>query len=504
MFNTGMELKEEEQSRNDGESTEPTEESRAGPRVRHATLLVGAAVLLAAALQLFLISDKSFWLDEGASFSFSRLPLGDLWDLSAGRQANMSLYYMLLHFWLEIDQGEAYVRLLSVVFSVGTVPLVYFIGKRLFTETAGVFAAGLIAINAFVVHYSQEARGYTLAMFLVTLSTYIFMRAIDEGGLWMWVGYALVSGLALYAHFFAGFVVIAHAVGLVIKRRRDTTLPALLSFGAIAAISLPLMLFVLFNDRGQIDWLGKPSPKEAVDGVSELAGDGGYLLLAAYGLLVLAGFIWRGPADSWGTWLTVLWFAVPVGGSLAISLFKPLFLARYLIVAVPPLALLAGHGLTALRPVAVRVVAGIAVIALAAAGLYTWYFEANKEEWRPAARYVLLKSRPDDGIVLYAARMRRPFEYYVTLYDRERDAPEPLYPPGRWGARVAPTTPPLKPAALGRAASEVDRVWLVLSHAGTGTGARSAVASIKGALSQGMHLESAREFHKVQVQLYAK
>ncbi|MDQ3985417.1 MAG: glycosyltransferase family 39 protein [Actinomycetota bacterium] len=499
-----MELKETRNAQDETEGAESAEEPRREPLVRPTTLFLGAVVLLAGALQLFLIGDKSFWLDEGASFSFSRLPVGDLWDLAAGRQANMSLYYVLLHFWLEIDQGEAYIRLLSVLFSVGTVPLVYFIGQRLFSEMAGAFAAGLISINAFVVQYSQEARGYTLAMFLVTLSTYIFIRAVGQESTWMWIAYAIVSGLALYAHFFAGFVVVAHAMGLVIKQRRQITLAAIGSFVAIVAISLPLMLFVLFNDRGQIDWLDKPGPKETLDGLAELAGDGGYLLLAAYGLLIVASFVWKRPAGSWGVWLTSLWFLVPVGGSLVISLVKPLFLARYLLVAIPPLALFAGHGLTALRPAAARVVAGAVVVALAATGLHSWYFDARKEEWRPAAAYVLMNARPDDGIVLYAARMRRPFEYYVTLYEREGEAPAPVYPQGPWGAKVAPTTPPLKTSPMSRAVSDLSRVWLVLSHAGTGKGARQAVGAIKGVLSENMRLESAREFHKVQVQLYAK
>mgnify|MGYP001078117429 CR=1 FL=1 len=87
-------------------------------------------------------------------------------------------------------------RVLSALADLGTVFLVYLIGRRLYGETAGLLAAGLSAMTAFSI---QQAHFFTVdstACFFTTLTAYFAVRASQTGS-WMSFGAAgLTTGLA--------------------------------------------------------------------------------------------------------------------------------------------------------------------------------------------------------------------------------------------------------------------------------------------------------------------
>ena len=104
--------------------------------------------------------------------------------------------------------------------------------RELSSRRAGVMTAALVALNPFLVWYSQEARAYGPVLF-VALGLYVFARALSKptrGRLTVW---ALVSILAIFTHYFAVFTVVPEAAWLfwtVRPRRRP--------FAAVAAVGV--------------------------------------------------------------------------------------------------------------------------------------------------------------------------------------------------------------------------------------------------------------------------
>jgi 4-amino-4-deoxy-L-arabinose transferase-like glycosyltransferase len=96
------------------------------------------------------------------------------------------------------------------------VPFIHGLASRAFGRKAGVLAPLLFGLNAFAVQYAQEARAYAFVLLLVTASTYLLMRAAEAGSTWRWAAYAIVSALAVYAHFFALVVLGTHALALAL------------------------------------------------------------------------------------------------------------------------------------------------------------------------------------------------------------------------------------------------------------------------------------------------
>ena len=78
----------------------------------------------------------------------------------------MALYYLLLRFWLLIGSTEGFIRGLSVLASVATLPLFLRAGQRACLDARPAWSrSGSLAINAFHIRYAQEARGYALVVF---------------------------------------------------------------------------------------------------------------------------------------------------------------------------------------------------------------------------------------------------------------------------------------------------------------------------------------------------
>jgi len=82
-------------------------------------------------------------------------------------------------------------RLISVALGVGTVWVVYLIGRRHYSHQAGILAAALLAASPVHVAQSQIARPDVTMLFFLILSLLCALRAMGTDGrrIWMWTGF---------------------------------------------------------------------------------------------------------------------------------------------------------------------------------------------------------------------------------------------------------------------------------------------------------------------------
>src|SRR5260370_32562087 len=144
------------------------------------SVLLGLILPIALLLRLVHLQQKSFWHDEWYSIGVARLNWPTFVHLIANREANMVLYYALLRFWTRFGESEVFIMLLSVLFGLAALPIVWAIGDRLLGRRVGLIAASLLAINAFHINYSHEVRGYRLLVLLAALSMFLFVWGVEQ------------------------------------------------------------------------------------------------------------------------------------------------------------------------------------------------------------------------------------------------------------------------------------------------------------------------------------
>lgn len=81
------------------------------------------------------------------------------------------LYFYVLNLWMKVfSSSDLSIKMLSLAFAMGSLPLIYEVTKKITTDKIALIALVLMSVNACVVLYSTEARMYSMLMFLVLLS----------------------------------------------------------------------------------------------------------------------------------------------------------------------------------------------------------------------------------------------------------------------------------------------------------------------------------------------
>jgi mannosyltransferase len=457
------------------------------PQAASSPLELGVLTVIAgvaAVLRFHSLATKSFWFDEGVSVAIARLDWYNFARILWRREANMSLYYFLLHFWVHFGGSEFFVRSLSVLFAVASVLVVYFLGRQLFDPRVGLIAAALLAINAYHVQYSQDARSYSLMVLLCSLSSLYFLKCLSEPLRHNRVAYVVASVLAVYAQFFSGLLVIAQWVSLpfLYEPLSSQTLAKIKhDWRWIALLVSPVVAFVLTTGTGPLRWVQRPGLNDLYIFALHLTGNGGPWLLLACAAACLAALspVWQTrkiPRVAWEFWryrFLLCWLLLPLLLTLALCLIKPLFVPRYFIFCLPALLLLVACGITRLRRGALMVPALLFVLILSlpgTAGYYKQDLDIQRDDWRAATHYLLNHAQPGDALLFHVPMGRMPYEFYHSTQANASGPAVVLYP--SHGDRLTFLDFVEKPndVAIERLLPQHTRAWLVLTYAETPSG----------------------------------
>ncbi|HEY7530628.1 MAG TPA: glycosyltransferase family 39 protein [Gemmatimonadota bacterium] len=471
-------------------------------------------------LGLIDLGGTGFWLDEAISVERAALPAGEFLEFLVGEAHQMKLYLTLLRGWRLLGESEVVIRGLSVLFSVASVVAIHALGARLYDRRTALIAALVLALNGFHLRYAQEARAYSLSVFLVIVSTLLLVVLLRRAAgarssrtRWLAAAYGAVSGLAAYAHSFTVLVNAAHGAAIAALPRRAVAWTSLVLSAVVGGvILLPLAVHNAGDVGSGWSWIPEPTAKSVYGLFLHLTGYAGWPALLAYWVFAAAALAEpaTGARASPGApqaanppaatdarafarfrrALLLAWIVVPIGVVTAVSLVKPFLVPRYLIISLPPLVLLAARGLALIRRPVPFAAALAAFLWTAWPGIEFTYRKPWEEDVRGAAAHVFARAREGDGIVFYTGAEVVPFEWYRGRLGVASDAPPRVLHPGAG---------PL-PQVLTSLPGDVSRVWLVVTHVPAGD------ATVEDVLDPRLRAlyPSTRdaEFARVRVRLY--
>ena len=310
---------------------------------------------------------------------------------------------------------------------------------------------------------------YMLATLLSAVSTLIMLAAIYPQGRqprrrWLtvvtWIGYILVTTAALYTHYFSATVVLAQDIALSLLLlgsyvRRPANGLTLLAVAPLAAAQVAVAICYtpwLPAMAGQFsNWPAISEFYNLVALVTRLfpifslglsASSVPVVTLLAFGIVLLAGMI---PSlrstptsarllarqvspqmgESSAIVLAACWLAVPVLAMFALSLRRPMYNPKFLLVATPALYLLLGRGLhwlwtsaqagravTAARLLAAGAFAVLIAGSLASLSAYYSNPLYARDDYRAVARAIQAGALPGDVIILNAPGQTDIVSYY--------------------------------------------------------------------------------------------
>lgn len=479
-------------------------------------------------LRLFCLTCKPFWFDETFSVEVARVTWPDFLHLLWWREANMSLYYVLLRIWLHFGHSPFFIRSLSAVIAAATIPVAYWLGSLLFDHRVALIAAALLAFNGYDVRYAQETRSYSLFVLLATLSSGFLIAFLREPTRRHGAAYALCSILAVYAHFYALLLIAAHWLALRWRSKSEdddqsrncVERQMQRAWIAIGLGALPLLIFVAKTGAGPIRWIHRPGLLDlAMFSVYFTAGRP--LIYFAACLLALLplqrNFFER--SQNWETFrvqFLLIWLFFPIVLTLLLSFARPLFLPRYMIFCIPALVLLVAAGLTRIRPGWLSAPVAGFVLLLSAQSVpfvYSHDFDDERDASVAAATMILNDAQPGDAVVFHIAETRIPYEFVRSLRSAQNTAdpkltstfgPEILFPHHGPGLEYRDFTGKPTAELLRAELPQHRRVWVMLMNNGSGEKPDPTTIMLTQILPEMFPQLRRWQLARVEVRLYSK
>ena len=480
-------------------------------------MLLGAA---AAVLRFAFLVRKPFWFDECFSVEVARLGWTDFCRLMWRREANMSLYYLLLRAWLHLGSSPFFIRSLSVVISLATLPAIFWLAWQLFDRRTGLLVVALTSFNAFHIRYAQEARSYSFFVLLAILSSGLFIAALREPSRRNRAGYGLASALAVYAHLYA--LLLLAAQWLSVRGEKERTQALRRTWTWIVLASLPLIVFAAKTGAGPIRWIQRPGFHDILHFIEQLAGNDGFFLLVLYSAACLAAIVPKegetrlfrteAKSDRWRIRFLLIWLVFPVALILLLSLARPLFLGRYFIFCLPPLVILAAAGLARLRSGWLLGVALGTMLLLSLQGTFSYYdhdFDLERDGSGAAVSYILDHARPGDAILFHIAEARVPYEFFKSLREKASPtvptaSPEIIYPRHRDHLDYRDFSGKPTSAFVHSVPDLYSRVWVVLMSNQAYGHPDPTTLMLNRILGESFPTLEEAQFPQVEVRLYSK
>lgn len=319
--------------------------------------VLAGVIAIGALLRTIAVGSEELWGDEALTLAIVRFDWIDLFFRPV--DPTPGLYYVVQKLVAPWPTDPVIQRLPAVIFGILTIPAAYWLGRELRDRRSGVFVGAMVAFCAPLVDYSQEARAYSLLIFLVTLSAAGALALLRRerakpgtGAVFFWAA-GLVS---IYTHLVGWFWFgPAMAIVLLAGWRQGFW-----SFSKALMVGLLTLLLVLpeafrilafsAGTEGQFDWNWHWEPVDLLLEYFALVGpahhDGHHAMLAVLNrlitlllLLFLTWLVWRNVRENQGTrfltptlLLLVHLAAIPLWLYLAGYLLTPILVLRTMLV----------------------------------------------------------------------------------------------------------------------------------------------------------------------------
>jgi hypothetical protein len=439
--------------------------------------LCALCATLASGLVLYDLGARSLWVDEATTWGVARQHGAALWQAVLQDGGNMSGFYMATHFVVELFGSSPLVlRFAPALAFVATVPCCYLLVRRLFDPAAAVLASLLFVASEPTVYWAQQARGYLPAVFFVVAAALALTVAVQERSRHAWIWFTVLGALACYMLLIAGLAVIALLISLVLVPRRQLELRrVLVATVGIGVLCIPLAAMALRRGGGQLDWiagtsyafakyLGRFALSAPNNNLVALAG----LAAVVAGIVILVARLARHgrSLEAFAPGLLVSSALFPVAVMALVSwLGQPLLSDRYLLPDVSGLSILAGVGLSRLRPAPVGWVLCAALASFRLVEVPSTY-GIPIETWSTATSYVLDHYPPGDCIAFFVADGFTAFDYYLLADDPRSLLPDPVLPATSWSSSTPFVLDPetLSPGRFAAVTARCPGLVLVYTH----------------------------------------
>lgn len=282
-------------------------------------ILIGVIVVVAAVLRLWKLGQVPFMHDEFSALLRTRFDnFHDFIQQGIMPDSHPIGVEAFLWLWVRIfGWSEFWVKLPFALMGIGSVYLIYLIGRQWFNRKVGLFSAAFFAVSQFTVFYSQLARPYSAGLFFVLLMAWFWHKIVFETKtptVGVYIGFALSAWACSLMQYFsiaqAGLMFLTGLFFLPKERRKAYWMSGI---GAVVLFSptLPIFYQQLFVSGSIGGWLSAPKSTFLIDFI-QYTMNYSSLFMFAVGIIILLPIILglRDKQNNPLRWAGLAWFVI--------------------------------------------------------------------------------------------------------------------------------------------------------------------------------------------------
>jgi 4-amino-4-deoxy-L-arabinose transferase-like glycosyltransferase len=374
----------------------------------------------------------------------------------------MGPYYLALWFWVRIGNSDTWIRLLSALATVAAIWGIWVAVRRWSGNRIAAVAVAVFAFSPFVLSWSMQARGYSMAMAFTAWALVfadILVRGDDRrSGLASAAAVGVMVGLAVASHLAAAGVFVGMIITMVVLAPGRRMVRNLAVAGVSAGVCFAPFAIAVAQDPSQ-DWIPDLDPQVFLKQLVEAGGGSFAAFLIVVGLVCAILAVVRDVRFR-PYLLAIAGIATGVICLVIVSIFlRPMFISRYLAPCVPLAVVAAVGGWSWLMPRR-WTNRTVSIAAIAVVGAFAVNLGFSLDQTRPVAQdvrgvaaFLEAAAEPGDAIVAvpsyFANRVRRylPAEVPTHRLSTSTSSSDSLVIVDRNGREFA-----------------ADRIWVVLQQ----------------------------------------
>jgi len=382
-------------------------------------------ILLGAFLRLYRLGFQGIWLDEAHTWLMASKGPVWLWREQIF-SASPPLYFIFMHYWINLLGKSAFImRLPSAISGIISIPIVYYIGRKMFDGKTALISSFLVAISCPHIYYSQEARCYVMLAISSLISGFYFYQMLLDDNKKTRLSYVIATLLCLYLHNYGIFIWLAQFLYLFFKGFLRETKFLIIQLIILLIFSPRIIIFMQQIQMDISAFLTKPGLIDFFHTFARLVFLSRNLPLFALTRVVMAINVFlflfifviafgrtKGPQAKFSLSICTWHLAIPIVIPFFISFFKPIYLpGRYEFISYLFFILIIGKGISVLteRKILYPV---LTIIVFSALVCLPHYFFVYSKCNTPVLNDYIKKHVRGRDIIIFTNLAILPYRYY--------------------------------------------------------------------------------------------
>lgn len=176
-----------------------------------------AIIIVAFFLRVIALNQHDFWFDEAFTYHSSKISIPDIFKIVL-TDNNPPLYYLLMHFVINVSTNEIFLRIPSLISSILTIFVIYLFLKKHLNQKVALLASMLIACSPLAIYLATEARPHSLAVFLLVLMILSFFELIKKPDFKRKLLFVAATTIGLYTQYYLALLLLPFTIIIIFQK----------------------------------------------------------------------------------------------------------------------------------------------------------------------------------------------------------------------------------------------------------------------------------------------